>query len=167
MITKTSILENLRSLESSYNRAKTAKLAQFFAKLAILELCGWIEESMDHIVLSCGKKHLKVPSNFGYCEKDIVKRTYGFDYQGNFRVMLIKLVGLIAVEKIETKMDTTTREKMIAALSTLKQQRDSEAHTHLKGMTRRINAPSVTIAQFLPVYKGLAELDRLVRLMRW
>jgi hypothetical protein len=85
MIAKTYILSNLRSLDYSYRHAKTAKDAQFFAKLAILELCGWIEESMDDIILRWGRKQLKETANLNYCEKDIVKRTYGFDYDVNFR----------------------------------------------------------------------------------
>jgi hypothetical protein len=167
MIAKTSILFNLTSLNRSYQKAKTTKDAQFFAKLAILELCGWIEESMDQIVLSCSRKHLKEATNRSYCEKEFVNRTYGFDYQNNFRFMLVRLLGLIVVEKLERWMDSSIRGKMVSALSTLKQQRDSEAHTHLKGMTRIINAPSVTIAQFQPVYDGLRELDRLIREKKW
>ena len=130
-------------------------------------MCGWIEESMDDVILSCARKYLKEPVNRDYCEKQIVKRTFGFDYHNNFRFMLIRLLGLIVVEKIERQMDPAIHDKMISALSRLKQQRDSEAHTHLKGTTRSINAPSVTIGQFQPVYGGLVEIDRMVRLARF
>ena len=167
MIAKSYILSNLHALNRSYGTAPTPKEAQFFSKLAILELCGWIEESMDDVILSCARKHLKEPVNRDYCEKQIVKRTFGFDYHNNFRSMLIRLLGLIAVEKIERKTDAAIHAKMISALSTLKQQRDSEAHTHLRGVTRTINAPSVTIGQFQPVYGGLVEIDRMVRLARF
>lgn len=163
MIVKSYILANLRDLNRNYGHSASPKEAQFFSKLAILELCGWIEESMDDVVLSCARRHLKVAANLSYCENEVVKRTYGFDYHRNFRLMLIRLLGLIAVEKIERQIDVNTHGRMTAALSTLKQQRDSEAHTHLKGVTRRINAPSVTIAQFQPVYEGLIEIDRIVR----
>ena len=60
---------------------------------------------MDDVILSCARKHLKEPVNRDYCEKQIVKRTFGFDYHNNFRSMLIRLVGLVAVEKIERKTD--------------------------------------------------------------
>ena len=167
MIAKTYILSNLRSLDYSYRHAKTAKDAQFFAKLAILELCGWIEESMDDIILRWGRKQLKETANFNYCEKDIVKRTYGFDYDVNFRNMVIRLLGIVTVEKIERLIDPNIREQMVLALSALKRQRDPEAHTHLKRMTRTINAPSVTITQFQPVYDGLMKFDRLIRVGKW
>jgi hypothetical protein len=163
MIVKTYILANLRALNKHYGRAATPKEAQFSAKLAILELCGWIEESMDDIVLVCARKHLKIADNLAYCENEVVKRTYGFDYHSNFRFMLIRLLGLIAVESIERQVDPATHGRMTSALSTLKLQRNSEAHTHLKGVTRTVTAPSVTIAQFQPVYEGLIEIDRIVR----
>ena len=163
MIAKSFILSNLRALNRSYRRAASPKEAQFFSKLAILELCGWIEESMDDVILRCARKHLSEAANRNYCEKEVVKRTYGFDYHHNFRFMLIRLLGLIAVEKIEQRIDVTVHGNMTAALSTLKQQRDSEAHTHLKGVTRTINAPSLTITQFQPVYEGLIEIDRIIR----
>src|SRR5438105_2751847 len=105
MIAKSYILTNLRALDRSYRRAASPKEAQFFSKLAILELCGWIEESMDDVILRCARKHLNVAANRSYCEKEVVKRTYGFDYHYNFRFMLIRLLGLIAVEKLEQRVD--------------------------------------------------------------
>lgn len=167
MIAKSWILENLEQLNQRYLKAKTAKDAQYFAKLAIIELCGWIEVSMDHIVLSYAMRNLAETSNRTYCEGDIVKRTYGFDYNGHFRMMLVKTMGLVAVERLERRMDPAIRQRLISALSSLKQQRDAEAHTYLKGMTRTLNAPSVTISQFLPVYNGLVEFHRLLKLKRW
>ena len=167
MIAKSYILNNLQALDRNYRKAKSAKAAQFSSKLAILELCGWIEESMDDIVLRCARRNLVDVANRTYCEKEIVKRTYGFDYHNNFRLMLIKVLGLIAVEKLERGIDATIHGRMKSALSTLKQQRDSEAHTHLKGITRTINAPSVTIAQFRPVYDGLVAIDDIIRSIKW
>ena len=53
--------------------------------------------------------------------------------------------------------------KFKATLATLKKVRDSEAHTHIKRATKHVNAPSVTIGQFLPVYEGLLEYDRAIK----
>ena len=167
MIAKSYILSNLKTLDSRYRKATTPKDAKFVSKLAILELCGWIEESMDDIVMRCAIRHLKEQKNRKYCRDEIVKRTYGFDYESNFRSMLIRLLGLIAVEKIEQQVNVGLRDAMTAALGTLKTQRNTEAHTHLKGSTRLINAPSVTITQFQPVYAGLDDFDRTIRAGHW
>ena len=55
--------------------------------------------------------------------------------------MLVRLLGLINVESIEARVDRHKLDSMTAALSSLKVQRNTEAHTHLKGITHTINAP--------------------------
>jgi len=52
---------------------------------------------------------------------------------------------------------------MTAALSSLKIVRNAEAHTHLEGRTRTLNAPSVTIGQFQPICDGLIEFEREIK----
>ena len=58
MIARSYILTNLKTLDRKYNRATSTRDSLFYSKLAILELCGWIEESMDDIVLRCACRHL-------------------------------------------------------------------------------------------------------------
>jgi hypothetical protein len=166
VVAKNSILGNLRSLDYRYRRAHSAKEALFCSKLAILELCGWIEESMDDMVRRCATKHLKDQSNRDFCEKEIIRKNYGFDYHANFRAMLIRLMGLVAVEQLEKKVDQKISASMTATLSSLKTLRNAEAHTHLKGTTRILNAPSVTVGQFQPLYDGLIEFEREIRRMK-
>jgi hypothetical protein len=128
MIAKSYITSNLQAINRKYLKAKSQREALFLSKLAILELCGWIEESMDDLVLKCASRQLKESSNRKQCSDEFVRRTYGFDYQNNFRSMLIRLLGLLNVERIEARVDKTKRDGMKAALSTLKTQRDTEAH---------------------------------------
>jgi hypothetical protein len=163
VVAKTYILENLRVLDHRYRKARTPKEALFCSKLAILELCGWIEESMDDIVLRCAVRHLSDQANLDFCNREIIKKNYGFDYHANFRSMLIRLMGLVAVEKLERKVDPNIYVSMAATLAFLKTVRNAEAHTHLKGVTRILNAPSFTIGQFQPVYDGLVEFEQKIR----
>lgn len=142
--------------------AKSGKDALFYSKLAILELCGWIEESMDDVIRRCAHKRLKIPANRKIVDESVIKKTYAFDY-GRFRYMLIYVIGLINVERIEMKMDPLTMNRFEATLGALKKSRDAEAHTHLKGITRVINAPSITLAQFGDVYDGLKFIEKLLR----
>jgi hypothetical protein len=118
---------------------------------------------MDDIVTRCAIRHLKVQANRNFCTEQIVERTWGFDYHKNFRFMLIRLIGLIAVEKLEGRVDQTVRTQMMASLATLKAERNREAHSYIKGTTRTINAPSVTITHLAPVFRGLSELDQTIR----
>jgi hypothetical protein len=166
MIAKSQIEQTLQSLDARYQAAASAEEANWFAKLAIIELCGWIEESMDEVIRRCSRRHLKVMANQELCEGDIIAKTYGFEYKRHFRNMLIRLLGLVAVEQLEQQIDPSIYAKMDGALSFLKPFRDSYAHTHLK-RTTSINAPSLTKSKLQPVYDGLMEFDRAIRRGRW
>lgn len=166
MVSKTSILRNLQSLEKLYLNGRTPMAALFYSKLSILELCGWIEESMDGIVRCCAKRSLKDKANREFVEDEIIRRTYGFEYKRHFRRMLIQVVGLTEVERLEKRMDSSKLQLMKSALGSLQLPRDVEAHTHLKGITRRLDAPSVTKARFFQVYDGLREVEATLRKMK-
>ncbi|MFT7553533.1 MAG: hypothetical protein ACI9BV_003869, partial [Rhodothermales bacterium] len=51
MVAKTYINANLRRIDGLFRGATSARQAELLAKLATLELCGWLEVSMDDIVL--------------------------------------------------------------------------------------------------------------------
>ena len=118
---------------------------------------------MDDIVLRCGRRYIKLGPNKNALENMIVKHTYGFDYEKHFKKMLIQTIGLINVQKLEKQVDKTKQARLKSTLSTLKRMRDAEAHTHIKGVTRQINSPSVTLSQFPAIYEGLIEYDHVIR----
>ncbi|MCI0485813.1 MAG: hypothetical protein L0229_04345 [Blastocatellia bacterium] len=163
MIAKSYILKDLTTIEVLFRETPTLKKQLFFSKLAILELCGWIEISMDDIVLRCAKRHLKDQSNIEMVEKAIVGRVYGFEYEAHFRKMLIQLIGTICVERLERKLDQRKFQPMKSNLNDLKAIRNQEAHTHLKGATKRLDAPSVTKNRFFTIYDGLKDIEDKLR----
>lgn len=163
MIAKSYILASLKFLDAKYRKTSSSKESLFYSKLAVLEFCGWIEESMDDIVLRCGRRHIKPGPDRKQLEKDIIDRTYGFDYEKHFRKMLIQTIGLINIQRLESRVDQVKKTLFISTLSSLKTMRDSEAHTHIKGATKKINAPSVTLSQFPAIYEGLIEYDHVIR----
>ena len=71
--------------------------------------------------------NIKVALNRSYCDEKIIKRTYGFEYDAHFRFMLIRLVGLINVERLEQQVDPAKHIQMTAALKFLKPLRDIES----------------------------------------
>lgn len=166
MVAKTYIQNNLTQINNLYQKSTSQKHALFYSKLAILELCGWIEESMDDIVRKCAKQHLKNLENLTFVEANIIKRTYSFVYDPHFRNMLMQLLGIINLEKLEHNLDIVKFHLMKSTLDTLKTCRDSEAHTHLKGTTKRLDAPSVTQSRFHVVYDGLEDFEDCIRGMR-
>ena len=118
---------------------------------------------MDDILLRCATRCLGDPQNLAYAQKQIIKRTHGFEYDKHFREMLIRLIGLAGVERLEQSVDSAKQTRMKATLGILTTARNTEAHTHLKGTTRVINAPSTTRTHFNDIYEGLIDYERLMR----
>ena len=149
MIAKSYIKSTLEELDKLYHQASSQKKAIYFSKLALIELCGWIEESLDDIIIRHANRNLKDFSNRDYCAKSIIKPNYGFEYNKNIRPMLISLIGLIEVERLELDLEKTGQITLLKGyLGNIKNSRNTAAHTHLKGVTRRFNAPSRTIGDF-------------------
>jgi hypothetical protein len=166
MIAKSYILKNLSTIESLYSDSTSIKKGLLYSKLAILELCGWIEESMDDMIRTCSNRHLRDVNNRKFVENPVIKKTYGFEYDRHFRRMLIQTIGIIKLEKLERKLDAAKFQRMQATLKSLRDSRDSEAHTHIRGVTKRLNAPSVTRNSFLIIYEGLRDIDDKLRRMK-
>ncbi|MBA3019139.1 MAG: hypothetical protein FP811_13495 [Desulfobacteraceae bacterium] len=163
MIARSYIKANLERIERLYNKSSSIQDGLFYSKLAILELCGWIEISMDDIVFRLAKKHLRRSQNINYVEKEVIKRTFGFDYSQHFRKMLINIIGIVGVEKLEKKIDSIKHQLMISSLDSMKLYRNSEAHTYIKGTTRRMDAPSLTKNRLNDIYNGLKNIDDELR----
>jgi hypothetical protein len=167
VIVRSEIERNLRSLDRRYVNAESAKEALYASKLAVMELGGWIELSMDDIIERCAIRHLSVEKNRKFCEEKIVGLTWGFEYEKHFRSMLMRLIGLINVERIERSMDGAVHSAFLASLGSIRNARDSEAHTYLKGVTRAIDAPSVTLVHYSRIERGLSQIDDAIRRRRW
>jgi hypothetical protein len=163
MIVKNYVLSSIDELDRLYNASRSQKKAVYYSKLALLELCGWIEESMDDIVLRYCNKKLKLTASKDDI-KGIVKNNAGFQYNSNFRPLLMRAIGIINLEKIEAKLEKRGKiTRLSSLLGNLKSSRNDAAHTFLKGVTRTYNAPSKIKQDFLSIYAILKEIDNKVR----
>jgi hypothetical protein len=165
MVNKTRIQSNLKQIEKlhqKYMSGKRSRRGEYFSKLAIIEACGWIEESMDNIIKKYANKHLKEEKNYRIIE-DFINNTHSFKYDPHFRNMLIQIIGVINVEKLERILDNQKFIRMTSSLGELKQRRDDQAHTYIKGTTRTIDAPSLTIQRLQYVYDGLKDIEISIR----
>lgn len=149
MIAKSYIEKSLIELNNLYNNSSSQKKAIYYSKLSIIELCGWIEEICDDIILRHSNRCLKLNDNKRYI-KQIIKRNNGFDYDNNIRPMLIKLIGIIKLEEVEKKLEKKGGQITIlkSTLETLKIERNKAAHTYLKGSTRLFSSPSISLNHF-------------------
>ena len=90
----------LNELNDFYNQPHCSdEHAQLYSKIALLELCGWLEQSLDHIVLDYTIPKLTGESVSEF--KDRIDDFYGFEYKKHFRNMLIQAIGFIKVEELE------------------------------------------------------------------
>jgi hypothetical protein len=165
MVKKTQIQSNLNQIEKLYQKYMGGRRGLYFSKLAIIEACGWIEESMDDIIRGCANKHLKEQKNLKSVE-ELIRETHSFKYDPSFRDMLIQIIGIINVEKLEQVFDEHKFTQMTSSLGELKQRRDDQAHTHIKGTTLTIDAPSVTKKRFQNVYEGLKDIESRIYKMK-
>lgn len=166
MVAKTKILAELNRINNLYIKADSKgdnQLKDFWSKLALLEFCGWIEQSIDDIIEKFCKRKLSDTVNINYLNNKIIKSTYGFDYNKHFRKMLIEVIGIIKVERLEKKVNNTKLTTLKSHLGTLKRMRDNHAHNYLSGVTHRLHAPSFTISFFNGVYEGLREYESKIK----
>lgn len=163
MITHAYIRDTLVKLDKLYNNPRSQKETNLYTKLALLELCGWVEESMDNIVKIYGKRKLKTEP-FKKLHLNIIDKNYGFKYEYNFRPMLIQTIGIIQVEKLETDLNKLAKIDILSSeLTRLNKLRNKAAHTYTKGTTASFAAPSVTLGIFHIIYPILLEIDQKLK----
>ena len=161
LIDKNQLESNLKRLEQLYSNNASNAEAMLFSKTAVLELCGWIEEAMDDIVLALARRCLQSLS----AVERRVKGTHGFEYERYFTPMLIEVIGRINLERLETRLNPLQLDTLKSGSKTLAKVRNREAHTHLGNVTRTLDAPSVVIRQFESMYDGLQGLEQELILM--
>ncbi|EGO9583947.1 hypothetical protein B6A49_002059, partial [Escherichia coli] len=100
MIVKGTIHKTLKELDRLFTKETDPKKQLFYSKLALMELCGWIEVTMDNIIEGVCKKNITNPEHIKKIQNEI-KRNYNFHYEDNFKKMLAQVIGLSSIEKIE------------------------------------------------------------------
>lgn len=166
MISITEITKTLDLLDRYYLENQSNKNALLYSKLAVLELCGWIEEAMDDVVQRSCKRKIK-DERFRKEVDLFIKNTYGFEYQKHFRPMVVQVIGYSNFAKVERKIDALKLEQFLSALANLKNFRHQLAHTHSKGVTASIPAPSVIKNNFIFSSEGIREFEIAMRKLRF
>jgi hypothetical protein len=146
-----SVEETLRELDGWYNELPGGtERPTYLSKLALLELCGWLEWRFDDLVHTASAA---VGVDKDWVEKEVVQATHGFTYNDHLRKMLCRVVGEFALQHVETLFETDNPgklEQLKGALTILKNSRGVLAHTHSASPVARqqvVNAPSWSINQ--------------------
>ena len=155
MIVKKYILSNLNRFDRLYNQSLISsdpKDPIYYSKLAVIEFCGWIEMSMDDIINRSAYPYLKT-TIFKQMLSDTIDNVYGFQYKKHFRKTLCHAIGMVKMEKIETKLiNNGDLDTFKSQLDNLKKLRDEAAHTWVSGTTPIYPSPSIIISYLMIIY---------------
>lgn len=153
MQNKRLILVLLKNLQELYDDPINSSQKDFYSKLALLELCGWLEQFQDEIVNDYSNKRIKEPKNLKEIEEKVIGKTYGFNYDNHFRPMIINLIGYRRIEILENKMKQKGIFQMLTdQLSSLWGVRRRAAHTSFIGATINYQSPSIMINYLESLY---------------
>ncbi len=157
------IEQTLNNLDSLYQNNPADQV--YYSKLAILELSGWLEETIDELLIHYSQSKLNL-DNLKYFEEKI-KNTWGANYSSNIRNLLIIVVGLINVETIENnlKQNGGYLDLLKNTTKSLKKARDDCAHTSTAGVTQQFQAPSYYKQVLINIYDSLIELEKELNLI--
>ncbi len=166
MITSQRIERTLKFLDAEYNSSllrSDQEVPVLFAKMAILEYCGWLELTFDEITRNCVRGKLRTISARKLLE-DKITATHGFTYRDNFRPLLAYGLGVIKLKKVESRLNRNGDLATLKSnLGSLNKMRREAAHTYTSGRTSRFDAPSTIIANFGSTKPVLVKLWSFVR----
>ncbi len=131
MLSTVELLENIKVYQSHYAAAQNIRELLLPSKAALLDVCGWLEEAMDSVVVDCARRCNLSRERLQSIQQQYVKRTYGFDYSQHFEKMLAAVIGFKTLEQAEAHMGLTTLTPFTSAVSSLVPLRNHYAHTHL------------------------------------
>lgn len=145
------VATTLQTIDVWFNEPTTSNdRPRLLSKLAILELCGWLEVEFDRLIRLVEAGRLNDPD---WVEKNVIARTNGFDYASHWRPMLCKVVGEVFARRVESAMEVahpTELEQLKSLLGQLWKVRCSFAHADMNANVAAqqvFNAPSWTITQ--------------------
>ena len=159
-------LEKLNQLylQSQANGSPDPDLEKYYSRLAVLELGSWVEDCMDDLAMLHPSTHLNPGPELNSI-KDTVDSTHGFDYDENFRKLMKKIVGVVALYHLEDKMDAIKKGALKAALTKIYPERNDHAHKPIRNTTS-FTAPSLCISLLDDIYKGFVEFEEHLKKIR-
>ena len=166
MIDSKRIKSTLKFLDIEYNthllHSKNSEIPVLYAKMALLEYCGWLEQTFDEIARNCIQRKPRTSAPQKLLEEKI-KTTYGLRYSQNVRPLLAYGLGVLRLSEVEKKLDATGDLTLLKShLGTISKKRNEAAHTFIAGTTRSFDEPSTTIAYLNEHEPRLRKLWELV-----
>jgi hypothetical protein len=136
---------------------------KLLSKLAVLELCGWIEGEQDRQVLLAQSSTL---IDEDWVKLNVIQKNFGFTYGEHFRVMMCKIFGELLVRRVEFENERAfpgSLDQLKSLLGTLWKLRCDYAHADVVANVasqKTFNAPSWAINQHRIVAKLLNQYEQ-------
>jgi|APGre2960657373_1045057.scaffolds.fasta_scaffold15536_3 hypothetical protein len=169
MLSNAELIQNINVYQDQYNTAKNLRELLLPSKAALLDVCGWLEEAMDQVVIECANRCMLSTQRLQLIQKEYVGKTYGFEYQRHFEKMLAAVVGFRILEQAERQMGLGTLMPFTSALSSLVPLRNHYAHTHLDAAkpypknVSSIPAPSALVPYVSQANTALQSIESALR----
>ncbi len=162
MIDYISIANTLSKLDKEYSSCKDIQMSILYSKLAVLELCGWIETSIDDMLYNYIDEHI-IDNSCKDKIKQIIKRNNGFNYETNLFNLFCSVLGINNLENILYALTDSEFQYLKSITYIYSQDRNKAAHTDTpNGTTRRYNSPSNVLHDYGLLKPTLEHIEREV-----
>lgn len=156
----------LRQLDVWYNEpSEGGDRPKLLSKLAVLELCGWIEGEFDRLALLVEAGRLNDPD---WVKTNVISRTSGFTYTDHWRPMLSRLVGEVFARRVEAGLEQQAPgelDQLKSLLGSLWKVRCDFAHADIAAnlaAQQTFSAPSWSINQHRILKKLIARYEQVL-----
>lgn len=161
MFPSKTVQDNLQTLTGLFAAAVIAgdpKVANFYSKLAIQEVCGWTEECMDEILNAHKDRMGLTKSENRDSATGIIESQHGFTYEKHFRKTIKRIIGIFEFDRLEEMFDEEIFFYFNEAIKSLATERNSISHTSIES-TPRLTTPSTCVVYFRYIKRGLFEIE--------
>lgn len=163
MINYTDIEDTLNRLEREYNSCSETQLSILYSKLAVLELCGWIETSVDTLLKEYIDDNICDDNNKKLINS-IIDRNYGFKFKEHIFPMLCSVLGISNVENILDSIPDRDMQNFKTLLGNYAKIRDFAAHNNVEiSTTPRYNAPSSVLHDYLLIKPAIQLMENKIK----
>ncbi len=170
MIDFGSIEITLKKLDSEYNSKLSDsdfQLPVLISKLSVLELCGWIETSLDQVLYEYIERIALDDINLKKI-KGIIKKNHGFGLDSHLFPLFCDVIGIKLVNDLYNSLNTTDYLQLQTITDKYSVLRNKAAHTDTpSGVTRNYNSPSIVIGDYLLIKPVFSKIENFIQNINW
>lgn len=166
MIDYDSIYGTLSKLDREYNLKQSDpdfQMPVLISKLAVLELCGWIEMSLDQVLNDYISK-LSLNDDIKKKLDAIIKHNHGFSFDNNIFPLFCGVLGVKMVADLFDSMTDRDYQNLKTVTDNYSKHRNQAAHTDTpNGTTRTYDAPSLVIQAYNQIKPAVVKMEEFIQ----